>query len=337
VHADAASSASARAVKADAYTVGNDIVFGLGQYAPSTSEGRLLLAHELAHTVQQTNGSFRAAAGLTIAKSDQPAERDANLAARGVLLIRPHIPDLKESPVSLARQSASVAAPDDDRPPSIDRDIEMPILHQMDAPAVRELEGPQVLHPGDVYKTGGKTYVIYANEVRTGGVWAWINNNPGNIAASKEAEKYGAFPGKSNGNFAIFPDDATGYAAIISFIQARSDRTILGIMSIYAPRDNGVNPMLKGNNPDAYADAIARGINDETAGAPSDGSSQVPRVTKLTKISDLSDSALHKFADAIRRVETGPSGAGTAITTSDPALPQAIRDHLEKNRSGGSR
>ena len=53
VHDDAASAASARDVDAHAYTVGSHIVFGAGQYQPATDGGRHLLAHELAHTVQQ--------------------------------------------------------------------------------------------------------------------------------------------------------------------------------------------------------------------------------------------------------------------------------------------
>jgi len=53
VHTDARASASARAVDALAYTVGEHVVFGAGRYAPATPEGQRLLAHELAHTVQQ--------------------------------------------------------------------------------------------------------------------------------------------------------------------------------------------------------------------------------------------------------------------------------------------
>lgn len=52
VHTDARAAESARAVDALAYTVGADIVFGAGQYAPSTSAGRALLAHELTHVLQ---------------------------------------------------------------------------------------------------------------------------------------------------------------------------------------------------------------------------------------------------------------------------------------------
>jgi hypothetical protein len=53
VHDDSAAGASARDVDAHAFTVGQDIVFGDGQYQPHSDSGRHLLAHELAHTVQQ--------------------------------------------------------------------------------------------------------------------------------------------------------------------------------------------------------------------------------------------------------------------------------------------
>jgi hypothetical protein len=53
VHTDAKAAESARAVNALAYTVGRDVVFGVGQYSPGTSDGKRLLAHELTHLVQQ--------------------------------------------------------------------------------------------------------------------------------------------------------------------------------------------------------------------------------------------------------------------------------------------
>jgi hypothetical protein len=53
VHADARAAQSAAAVGAAAYTVGRDVVFGEGQFAPASAGGRHLLAHELAHVVQQ--------------------------------------------------------------------------------------------------------------------------------------------------------------------------------------------------------------------------------------------------------------------------------------------
>ena len=59
VHADARAADSARSVNALAYTVGRDIVFGAGQYAPQTSTGQKLLAHELTHFMQQSSAAFQ--------------------------------------------------------------------------------------------------------------------------------------------------------------------------------------------------------------------------------------------------------------------------------------
>jgi len=53
VHADSRAGESARALDARAYTAGTDVVFGANEYAPGTTEGRRLIAHELAHTLQQ--------------------------------------------------------------------------------------------------------------------------------------------------------------------------------------------------------------------------------------------------------------------------------------------
>lgn len=53
VHTDGRAAESASSLNARAYTVGTDIVFGAGQYAPGTAVGDRLLAHELTHTIQQ--------------------------------------------------------------------------------------------------------------------------------------------------------------------------------------------------------------------------------------------------------------------------------------------
>ena len=54
IHRDSSAARSAEKVNAHAYTLGNDVVFGQGQYAPETSGGRRLLAHELTHVAQQS-------------------------------------------------------------------------------------------------------------------------------------------------------------------------------------------------------------------------------------------------------------------------------------------
>jgi outer membrane protein OmpA-like peptidoglycan-associated protein len=53
VHADERSATLSRALSARAFTVGRDVFFGRGEYEPASHGGRQLLAHELAHTVQQ--------------------------------------------------------------------------------------------------------------------------------------------------------------------------------------------------------------------------------------------------------------------------------------------
>lgn len=56
IHNDAKAGRSAGAVNALAYTVGKDVVFGPGQYNPASPSGKWLLAHELAHVMQQRGG-----------------------------------------------------------------------------------------------------------------------------------------------------------------------------------------------------------------------------------------------------------------------------------------
>lgn len=58
VHTGPLEARSAREINARAYTSGQHIVFGEGQFAPGTAQGRKLLAHELTHTVQQSAGSL---------------------------------------------------------------------------------------------------------------------------------------------------------------------------------------------------------------------------------------------------------------------------------------
>ncbi|WP_192918602.1 eCIS core domain-containing protein [Salinigranum salinum] len=59
VHTGPRAAESARAIHARAYTLGTDVVFGAGEYAPETPAGRQLIAHELTHVLQQRAGSER--------------------------------------------------------------------------------------------------------------------------------------------------------------------------------------------------------------------------------------------------------------------------------------
>ncbi|WP_018185020.1 DUF4157 domain-containing protein [Kaistia granuli] len=59
LHTDAPAATAANAIGARAYTYGNDIAFAPGAYAPGTASGRRLIAHELAHVLQQRSGALR--------------------------------------------------------------------------------------------------------------------------------------------------------------------------------------------------------------------------------------------------------------------------------------
>ncbi len=85
IHTDARAAESARAVNALAYTVGRDVVFGAGQYAPGTGEGQRLLAHELTHVVQQSNNSYSSIADLLIGSPKDVLEQEAEAAAGRIL------------------------------------------------------------------------------------------------------------------------------------------------------------------------------------------------------------------------------------------------------------
>jgi len=77
VHTDAKAAESTRAVNALAYTVGRDVVFGAGQYAPGTTRGNRLLAHELAHRVQQASWTSAPKADLEIGAPGDAHEAEA--------------------------------------------------------------------------------------------------------------------------------------------------------------------------------------------------------------------------------------------------------------------
>lgn len=81
IHTDPLAAQSAAAVNAAAYTVDSHIVFRTGRYQPNVDVGRRLLAHELAHAVQQNDHTNEGAGAL----SDDPAlEREANFLAETV-------------------------------------------------------------------------------------------------------------------------------------------------------------------------------------------------------------------------------------------------------------
>lgn len=112
VHTDAKAAESARAVNALAYTVGRDMVFGVGQSALGTSAGKRLLAHELTHVMQQPETTGEANRPVQFGVGDSAGEREADvhsaLVVEGGQLLR-MAPSIRTNGVALQRQSLGSA------------------------------------------------------------------------------------------------------------------------------------------------------------------------------------------------------------------------------------
>nr|WP_286160546.1 DUF4157 domain-containing protein [Streptomyces yunnanensis] len=88
VHTGAEAHAAAGAVQAHAFTSGEHVAFANGRFAPATGSGRRLLAHELAHTVQQASGEVAGAPGpqgLRVSDPQDHFERAADRLAQQAL------------------------------------------------------------------------------------------------------------------------------------------------------------------------------------------------------------------------------------------------------------
>ncbi len=99
IHATPDADRAAKATNAAAFTVGNDIGFASGRYAPATSTGQFLLAHEMAHVVQQRD----AVAGPRLDAAPASAEAEADQIASAVTGGQPLKTLSRQSTLSLAR------------------------------------------------------------------------------------------------------------------------------------------------------------------------------------------------------------------------------------------
>src|SRR5262249_4466479 len=102
VHADSLADRSTQDVNANAYTAGSHVAFAAGRYSPETDSGRRLLAHELAHVVQQSGGE--GAFG-----SVQRDDRDKSKTAPPPKVVDPVAPNKdQQKMIDAARRAAAV-------------------------------------------------------------------------------------------------------------------------------------------------------------------------------------------------------------------------------------
>jgi len=130
----------------------------------------------------------------------------------------------------------------------------------------------------------GTNYVVYADEIRTGGTLAWRNNNPGNIVASAFTRRHGSIG--VNRRFAVFPDESMGTEAVGALLRTSryNASTIAQAIARYAPSFENDTPN--------YIAAVARWTGLDPS-----------RV-----MSTLDDKELSAVVGAIRRMEGWRAG-----------------------------
>lgn len=142
IHTDARAAESARAVNAAAYTVGSHVVFGQGRYAPHTSAGQRLLAHELTHTIQQGDNAASTTGSLDVSEAHDPYEQEADRVTDKVMAsdsavagasgpVSVSSASLRVGPVRLARQEEVASG---DPVPTVGQEQPIPMDTETPAP-----------------------------------------------------------------------------------------------------------------------------------------------------------------------------------------------------------
>ena len=111
VHTGSESAAAASAVGAHAYATGNDIHFAAGAYDPGSERGQHLIAHEVAHTVQQRGAPAMRQHKLAVSSAGDSAEVEADRAADAMVSGRPASLSSVASGILHRKENAAPAAP----------------------------------------------------------------------------------------------------------------------------------------------------------------------------------------------------------------------------------
>lgn len=183
-----------------------------------------------------------------------------------------------------------------------------------DAPPAEALDRPDSAPPGapGPFVSGRKTAhltITYLDAfgrglMRQGGTRAWRNCNPGNIERGAFAKGQGAIG--DDGRFAVFPDEAKGFAAVIALLQREDyrDLSLNDAIFRYAPPNE--------NSSQRYVDFISR----RTGIAPA------------TRLATLGDGALRALAEGIKVIEGWKPGSeiplGAKIMVEEPADAPAL-------------
>lgn len=132
IHNDRAAGDAAAALSAEAFTTGQDIYFAQHRYQPRTAVGRHLIAHEVAHTIQQSSGSAPAdtdslrGTSLSVGAPGDRLESEADRAADAVLAGLSAAVDAHSGAAGLVQRkpTSSKPAPPSERQASISITVE---------------------------------------------------------------------------------------------------------------------------------------------------------------------------------------------------------------------
>lgn len=225
VHTDDAAAASARAIGASAYTVGQDVVFAAGRYQPGTPAGQRLLRHEIAHVIQQRSappgpfrrvsdpGDTRERQAESVARGEAPPAQVPPTAAPGVVYRQHEAPGpvSVRSPVleEAATQLSDVIAGVDSRPLSLaEEDMAAKVFGKsIDFPRVRVIQtkvldyrtvGNNIRVPPDFTISNESMAQTLVHELTH--VWQYQHGGTSYLSHSLQTQIGGAL--KGNRNFA---------------------------------------------------------------------------------------------------------------------------------------
>lgn len=167
VHSGSEAEQSARDVSAHAYTVGYNLIFGAGQFAPETHAGRRLIAHELTHVVQQSSSDGDRTEpnnwklGLSpIMANDQATELEANrIESQGQGGKPGYV--VARTPVGIARKPKAVGNPE----------LELNIILAFDPMTAEHARRGFEAYSKLLDK---KRKEIFDKHVKTGGIKRWM-------------------------------------------------------------------------------------------------------------------------------------------------------------------
>lgn len=162
LHHNAQSAEMAERLNSSAFTVGQDMFFGAGQYAPTTEHGQRLIAHELAHTLQQSGlqPAESSTSSYAVVNEPPPTEPDTERAAPGTEPVEPdEEPAAPGTPPAVSNTGLIL--------PATAISLVMPIMQMPLAPLIQRRANVLLAPPGlacilmDVHGSPGELDVMF--------------------------------------------------------------------------------------------------------------------------------------------------------------------------------